>query len=164
MSLLLAAGQPAAADVPTLPESGPIVIRIDEAVELALTYNFALRQARLDAEDVSAQISQSNARARPQLDGTARYTRNITAPNPFAGTGAGGAFNTFDSLGWLAYNEQQRTLPNGGQPLSLQQFLQRQNDALSNAGIVVDPDANPFLVENQFNFSLAAKQVLLDGA
>ncbi|MEO1337428.1 MAG: TolC family protein, partial [Myxococcota bacterium] len=125
---------------------------------------FALRQARLDAEDVNAQLSQSWSRVWPRVDGTARYTRNLTAPNPFAGTGAGGAFNTFDSLGWLVYNEQQRTLPDGGQPLSLQQFLQRQNDALANAGIITDPDANPFLVENQVNLSLAVKQVLYDGA
>ncbi|MEM7675114.1 MAG: TolC family protein [Myxococcota bacterium] len=161
--LLMAAGQPASADEPELPASGPIVLQIEEAVELALTYSFALRQARLDAEDIDAQVSQSWSDVWPRVDGTASYTRNLTAPNPFAGTGAGGAFNTFDSLGWLVYNEQQRTIPDG-QPLSLQDYIQRQNDALANAGIITDPDANPFLVENQVNLSLVVRQVLYDGA
>ena len=101
----------------------------------------------------------------PQIDGTASYTRNLEVPNPFAGSGAGGFFSGFDAIGWLAFNEDQRQdddpTTNG---ISFAEYQQRTNDGLAAAGVVIDPDANPFLVENQINLGLTVRQVLYDGA
>ena len=158
------AGQLAFAE-PTKPQDGPIVVHLEEAVELALMNNFALRRARIADKDAQAQVSQEWARVWPSVDGTATYTRNITAPNPFAGSGAGGVFSGFDAIGWLAFNEDQRQ---DGDPetngISFGEFQQRSAAGLANAGVVVDPDANPFLVENQINLGLVVRQVLYDGA
>ena len=155
------AGQPAFAE-PKLPESGPVIVRLNEAVELALVRNYALRRARLDNETIRETIRQDWSPVWPQVDGTATYTRNLEVPNPFAGTGVGNAFGAFDATGWLAFNQQQRL--DGEDEITLEEYIRRTNDGLANAGVVIDPDANPFLVENQFNLSLVIRQTLYDGA
>ncbi len=160
--LVLTAGYPASAAPPKLPDSGPIVLRLEEAVEIAMVYSYSLREARLEADDIREQVRQAWSPVWPQIDGSASYTRNITAPNPFAGSGAGNAFGAFDPVGWLAFNEQARL--DGNDTISLMEFQDRSEQALANAGVIVDPDANPFLVENQFNFNLTVRQVLYDGA
>ncbi len=158
----LIAGQPAYADEPAIPTSGAITVRLEEAVELALIYNYALRRARIEDKTIRETIRRDWSPVWPQLDGTAQYTRNITAPNPFAGSGAGNAFGALDAIGWLAFNEDARQ--NGDEPISFGEFVERTNTGLANAGVVIDPDANPFLVENQFNFTLTIRQTLYDGA
>ncbi len=164
------AGQPAGADEPdsssaNVSPTDRVSVRLEEAIELALLNNYALRKARLDQEDAEAQVSQEWARVWPSIDGAASYDRNLAAPNPFAGTGAGGAFNAFNGIGWLAFNEEARTDDNPNtEPLSFIDWSNRTNQALENAGVIIDPDANAFLVENQFSVSLAVRQVLYDGA
>ena len=159
--LASSAGQTAFA-APVLPDTGTIAISLTEAVDLALVYSYAIRQARLDRKDVEEQVRQSWSPVWPRVDGTANYNRNISAANPFAGSSAGGTFDALGAVGWLAFNEQERL--EGRTPISLDDYIQRSNDALINAGVSFDPDANPFLVENQVQLGLVIKQVLYDGA
>ena len=156
------AGQPVEDDKASMPAPGTVTISLEEAVQLALIHNYALRQARLDEQDILHEVSQSWAPLWPSIDGTASYTRNIFAPNPFAGTAAGAAFGGPSAAGWVEFNALRQNA--GGTTLSFEEYNQALFAAQRAQGVLPDPDANPFLVENQIQLSLVIRQVLYDGA
>ncbi|MFV1979587.1 MAG: TolC family protein, partial [Rhodothermia bacterium] len=86
----------------------PVSLTIDDAVQIALTRSYVLRQNDLDLQDADWQVKEVYGSAYPQLSLNSNYRRNIVTPNPFAGSDAGGFFASLTSIDWLAYNETQR--------------------------------------------------------
>ncbi|MEL7363347.1 MAG: TolC family protein, partial [Bacteroidota bacterium] len=128
-----------------------VSISLDEAMQIATQRNYALLTAALDVENADAQVSEAWGQLFPQVDASAGYTRNLKQANPFAGSSAGNIFSGLGAIDWLAFNEDARTDDNPNtDPIPFSDFLSRQQDGLDAAGIVVDDDANPFGVDNQF--------------
>ncbi len=144
-----------------------ITITIDEALQIALVNNYMIRRGLLDIENAEAQIREAWGSVYPQLNASGNYTRNLQTPNPFAGSDAGGLFQTLGALEWLAYNEAARTDgdPNTA-PIPLDEFIDRQQSGYEEAGISPPglDGGNPFAVENQFQFGLSLNQTLYNGA
>lgn len=140
--------------------SDPLTLTVDEALEIALLNNYALRQARLDVEEADAQIGEAWGQVLPSLNASSQYTRNLQEPNPFAGSDAGGLFQSFGLIDWLAYNEQARTgrTPDT-EPIPLDEFQRLRQEGLGEAGIATD-QGNPFAVPNQFQGGLTLSQTL----
>jgi outer membrane protein TolC len=154
---MAAHGQP----TPAQSAAASPTLTLPEALELALVRNYGLALAQLDIDGAHTQIEQAWGSVYPRVDLSLRYTRTLRAPNPFAGSAAGGLFDGFDAIGWLAYNESARTA--GGQPISLADYQQRNADGLDAAGIEPAAD-NPFLVENAVNAGINVTQTLYNGA
>lgn len=74
-------------------------------------------------------------------------------------------FSSLTFVDWLAYNETQRLDddPLTG-PLTLEDFRMMQAQGIDDAGITLDPSANPFQIDNQWNNVLTIDQVIYDGA
>lgn len=141
----------------------PLALTLDEALQIALVHNYALRSARLDVATADAQVKEGWGLLYPQVDFNSGYTRNVVSANPFAGSQAGGLFQTLGFLDWLAYNEEARTDDDGTtSPLSLDDFFDRQQQGLDEAGIVQDAGSNPFAVPNQFQNGLTISQTVFD--
>lgn len=144
-----------------------ITITIDEAIQIALINNYMLRKGILDIEIAEAQIREAWGSVYPQVSTAGGYTRNLQTPNPFAGSDAGGLFETFGAIEWLAYNENARTDgdPNTN-PIPIDEFFDRQRQGFEDAGLGVPGfgNGNPFAVENQFEFGLSISQTLYNGA
>jgi outer membrane protein TolC len=142
-----------------------ITITLDEAIEIALINNYMLRKGLLDIETADQQIREAWGSVYPQVNASGSYTRNVISPNPFAGSDAGGLFELFGSIEWLAYNENARTDDDPDtEPISFDEFLERQSDGLEEAGITIDADDNPFAVDNQFQVGVSVSQTLYNGA
>jgi len=144
-----------------------ITITVEEAIQIALVNNHMLRRGLLDIEYADSQIREAWGSVYPQVNSSGEYTRNIMTPNPFAGSDAGGLFETFGALEWLAFNEGART--DGDEttePISFDQFLERQREGYREAGLTPPgmDGTNPFAVENQFNFGVSVSQTLYNGA
>jgi len=69
--------------------SDPITITLAEAVDVALTQSYALKNSRLDVENAEARIREAWGSVLPSVDASASYTRNVRSANPFAGSDAG---------------------------------------------------------------------------
>ncbi len=141
---------------------GGVSLSLTEALELALTRNYAVQLARLDEQDAVARIDEAWGSVYPRVDLSARYVRNVRVANPFAGSDAGSFFGGLDAIGWLAYNESAREA--GGQTLSLAEYQRRIAEGQSAAGLSTSTSDNPFLVENQVTATLAVTQTLYNGA
>jgi outer membrane protein TolC len=142
-----------------------ITISLDEAIEIALINNYMLRRGLLDIEAADQQIREAWGSVYPQVNASGSYTRNVISPNPFAGSDAGGLFELFGSIEWLAYNENARTDDDPStEPISLEDFMERQREGLEEAGISPVSDDNPFAVDNQFQVGIAVTQALYNGA
>jgi len=160
--LALMAGYPA----PTRAQDSDteIALTLDEALQVALIQNLALQNARLDVENGTAQIREGWAELFPQLDVNASYTRNIRQANPFAGSQAGGLFQSLGFLDWLAYNEQARTDSDAGTaPISAEEFFFRQAQGLQAAGVTFESSDNPFAVPSVYVAGLSISQKIIDG-
>ncbi len=144
-----------------------ITITIDEAIQIALINNYMIRKGILDIETAEAQIREAWGSVYPQVNTSGGYTRNLQTPNPFAGSDAGGLFETFGAIEWLAYNESARTDddPNTN-PIPIDEFFDRQRQGFEDAGLGAPGfgSGNPFAVENQFEFGLSITQTLYNGA
>ncbi len=144
-----------------------ISITIEEAVQLALVNNHLLRKGVLDIEQANAQIREAYAAVYPQVGVSASYTRNIRTPNPFAGSDAGGFFQAFGAIEWLAFNERARTDGDPTtSPIDFDEFLERQRQGYEDAGLTPPgfDDDNPFGVENQANVGVGITQAIYNGA
>ena len=144
-----------------------IAITVDEAIQIALINNHMLRNGLLDIEFAESQIREAWGTVYPQINSSGEYTRNVRTPNPFAGSDAGGLFDTFGAIEWLAFNEGART--DGveeTEPIPFDDFLSRQAEGYREAGLTPPgmDDTNPFAVENQFNFGVSVSQTLYNGA
>ena len=158
------AASPVQAQEAPEPQPELITLTLREAIEIALDRNYQLRNRRLDIDEAEWLVREGYGGAMPHLTASSRYQRNVASPNPFAGSDAGGFFETLSYLDWLAYNEDARTDEDPGtDPLSLDDFRDRQEEGLDEAGIVRSASDNPFAVDNQFSNSLSLTQTLYDG-
>ncbi len=172
MSMLMAlsvATQPAAAQVqPALaePSAEPLTLTLDEAIQIALVNNYAIRNNRLDVDNAQAQIREAWSDALPQIDASSGYTRNIKTANPFAGSQAGSFFSSFGFIDWLSFNEEARTDDDPVTiPIPFDEYLDRQSTGLEEAGVVLGGGSdNPFAVENQFQNGINITQMLFSGS
>lgn len=144
-----------------------IKITVEEAIQIALVNNHMLRRGLLDIEYADSQIREAWGSVYPQVNTSGEYTRNIRTPNPFAGSDAGGLFETFGAIEWLAFNESARTDGDPAtEPIPFDEFLDRQREGYREAGLTPPgmDGTNPFAVENQFNFGVSVSQTLYNGA
>lgn len=143
-----------------------ISLTLDEALQIAMVNNYLLRKGLLDLEFADAQIREAWGSVYPQVNVGSTYTRNIKSPNPFAGSDAGGIFQAFGALDWLAYNERARTDSDPDtEPITFDEFLDRQEQGYRDAGLSMpDLDDNPFAIENQFELGVTLTQAVYNGA
>ncbi len=151
---------------PALAETeGPLSLSLEEAIQIALERNYAVRTAALDVAGAEAQVREAWGQVLPSADVTSSYTRNVVEANPFAGSSAGGLFGALGAVDWLAFNEDARTDGDPAtEPISLEDFRIRQARGFEEAGIVVDEGGNPFGVPNQFQNVLSVSQTLYNGS
>ncbi|MEX0660680.1 MAG: TolC family protein [Balneolaceae bacterium] len=143
-----------------------ITITVEEAVQIALVNNYMLRKGILDIETADQQIREAWGAVYPQVNASGTYTRNVVSPNPFAGSDAGGLFESFGAIDWLAFNEGARTDGDAGtDPISFDEYMERQQQGYEDSGITPPGGQdNPFSVENQFEFGASVTQALYNGA
>ncbi len=150
---------------PTAAQSGPqpVGLTLDEAIEIALIRNYMVRTVRLDVDEASALVKEGWGQVFPQVSFNTSYTRNLKTANPFAGSQAGGLFQSLGFLDWLAFNERARTDDDGTtNPISLEEFFERQQAGLDAAGIVISDSDNPFAIPNQFRSGFSVTQKIFD--
>ncbi len=152
-----AAGQP----VP----SRPVSLTLDEAIEVAIVSNHALRSLRLDIDDGRSKIREGWGELLPQVELQSTYTRNVESVNPFSGSSAGGLFESLGFLDWLAYNEEARTDEDvSTRPISVAEYYLRRQAGLDAAGVPpANPDENPFRIPSTYRTGLTVTQKLFDG-
>jgi len=149
------------------PVADEITITIDEAIQIALINNYMIRKGILNIEFAEAQIREAWGSVYPQVNASGSYTRNIQTPNPFAGSDAGGIFQSLGAIDWLAYNESARTDGDPStNPIPIDEFFERQEEGYRRAGLPIPgmDGTNPFAVENQFQFGLSVTQTIYSGA
>ncbi|MDX1531753.1 MAG: TolC family protein, partial [Rhodothermales bacterium] len=142
-----------------------IPLTLDDALEIALARNYAVRTAALDVANADAQVREAWGQLFPQVDASASYTRNVVSANPFAGSSAGGLFGSLAAIDWLAFNERARTDEDPGtDPITLAEFQQRQAAGFAEAGVELGGGDNPFSVPNQFLGQVEISQTLYNGS
>ncbi len=144
----------------------PLTLTLDEAIQIALVNNYAIRNNRLDVDNAQAQIREAWSDVMPQVDVSSSYTRNIKTANPFAGSQAGSFFSSFGFIDWLSFNEEARTDDDPVTiPIPFDEFQDRQSTGLEEAGVVLGGGSdNPFAVENQFQNGINITQMLFSGS
>lgn len=143
----------------------PVTLTLDEAIEVALVRNYALRGNRLDVENAQAQIREAWGQIYPQLSASSSYTRNVLSANPFAGSDIAGLFGGGPSGAWTAFNEQARQDDDPEtSPITFDEFVRRQEQGREEAGVQLGTGGNPFAVDNQFQSGLSVSQTLYDGS
>ncbi len=148
-------------------EQDEISITVEEAVQIALVNNYMIKKGLLNLDIASLQIREAWGSVYPQVNASGNYTRNIRTPNPFAGSDAGGLFETLGAIEWLAFNEQARTDGDPDtSPIPLDEFIDRQRQGYRDAGLTPPgmDGTNPFAVENQFDFGVSITQAIYNGA
>jgi outer membrane protein TolC len=151
-----AQAQPAATDVPAS-------ITLDEAIQIALVRNYMIRDARLDVANARSLVREGWGQIFPQVSFNSSYTRNIKSANPFAGSDAGGFFESLGFLDWLAFNERARTDSDpSSAPISVEEFFVRRAAGLDAAGIQISDSDNPFAIPNQFRTGVSVTQKVFD--
>ena len=143
----------------------PAMLSLDEAVQIALVNNYTLRSTRLDAEEADLQVREAWGEVFPSVTLNSNYTRNVRSPNPFAGSEAGGLFQSLGFLDWLSFNERARTDGDPTtEPLSFPEFEELQRQGQREAGIAPDESGNPFAVPNQIEAGVTISQVLFSSS
>ncbi len=143
----------------------PLTLTLDEALQIALVRNYAVRLERLNVEQASAQVREAWGDAWPLIDLTSNYTRNLKSANPFAGSEAGGLFSSFGFIDWLSFNERARTDDDAATgPIDFDDFLDRQEGGLEAIGATFGGDANPFAVPNEFLSSVSVTQKIFSAS
>lgn len=143
----------------------PIVLTVDEAIQIALVRNYTIRNNRLNVDNASAQVREAWGSVYPQVDLNSSYQRNFKTANPFAGSTAGGFFSTLIFNPWLTFNEDARTDGNPDTaPISFEEYQRRVTEGQQEAGIITSNDGNPFGVENQFQNGVTISQTLYNGS
>ena len=144
-----------------LPTSGaaPVVLTLDQAIEIALQRAYAIRLAGLDVETARSQVREAYGSLYPRVDAASGYTRNVVQANPFAGSSAGGIFGGLSAIGWLQYNELARTDDDATtQPISLAEYNRRVGEGQSAVGYNPANGSNPFGTDNTITNTLSLSQ------
>ena len=143
-----------------------ITLTLEEAIQIALVNNYAMRERRLDLDLANAQIRQSWSEVMPSINLESSYTRNIQSANPFAGSEAGGLFGSFGFIDWLAFNERARVDDDGTtHPITFDEFVDRQEEGLDKIGVVFGGGSdNPFAVPNEFQNGITINQTVFSGS
>lgn len=150
---------------PAATETQPqvLTLSLEDAIQIARVQNYALRNLQLNVENAAAQVKEAWGTVMPQVNLNTSYTRNIVSANPFAGSSAGGLFQSLGFLDWLSYNERVRMDDDANtQPMDYLDFLERQQQGMEEAGIVLNQSDNPFAVDNQFSASISVEQTLFN--
>lgn len=143
----------------------PLSLTLEEAIQIALEHNYLIRTAELDVATANAQISEAYGALFPRVDLSSSYTRNVVSPNPFAGSDAGSLFGGLGSIDWLAFNEGARVDGDPStEPITLQEFIDRQQAGLTAAGIEQSSSDNPFNVPNSFQNTVSVSQTIYNGS
>lgn len=138
-------------------------LTLDDAIQLALVKSYLLRDQRLSVDEARSQVREGWGQLVPQIDASAGYTRNLKSADPFAGSEAGGLFSTLGFLNWLSYNEQARTDDDASSdPITLEEFLRRQQAGLDAINYSSDGGSNLFSVANQANATITVTQKVFD--
>ena len=157
--VVLAAGanaQPAAS-------GGPVSLSVEEAVEIALVRNYALRRALLEAESADARADGARAAFLPSVTSQSSYTRNVATPSPFAGTSADDVFAGMGATDFLLFNERARTDDDPATvPISFQEFQRRQAAGIREAGGNPGGGGPSFNVPNQVRAGVSVEQAIYD--
>ncbi len=162
LALLLATAPHAKAQIQPA-STTPLTLTLDEAIQIALVQNYAVRSARLNVDNANAQIREAWGQIMPQVSANSSYTRNVRQANPFSGSSAGNLFGSLGFIDWLAFNEQARTDSDPTtNAIAFGDFLARQQQGLDDAGIVIDASDNPFAVPNQFQNTISITQKVFD--
>ena len=149
----------------TASEAAPITLTLDRAVRIALGESFELKRTRLDVRNADAQVREAWGQVMPQVDASAGYTRNVVTANPFAGSDVTGLFAGGGATDWVAFNERARTDDDPTtNPITFQEFQERQQDAREAAGISLGGGGNPFGVDNEFRSGITITQTLFNGS
>ncbi len=146
-------------------EGEAVVLTLEEALQIALVNNYAIRTTRLDLSNADAQVREAWGQVLPQVNVQSSYTRNLKSANPFAGSEAGGLFASFGYIDWLSYNEEARTDqdPTTG-PISFEEFNERRREGLEEVGATFGGSDNPFSVPNEFMNGITLEQTLFSGS
>lgn len=146
-------------------EADPLVLTLEEAIQVALVRNHSLQVARTDVDEANSQVREAWGQIMPQVSANSDYTRNLRTPNPFAGSEAGGLFQSLGFMDWLSYNEQARTDedPNTA-PIPFEEFEQRRMQGMQEAGATLGQADNPFAVPNQVNAGITVSQTLYNAS
>ncbi len=143
----------------------PIRLSLEEAVEVALVQNYALRSQRLDVDFASAQVREAYSAVLPSVTLNSSYTRTVKAANPFAGSDAGGLFGSLGFVDWLSYNERARTDQSAStNPISFLAYQDSVAAGFQRAGLSRDQNDNPFFVPNRFDNTIEISQALFNGS
>ena len=139
----------------------PLTLTLDEALQIALVHNYAMRFERLNVEQASAQVREAWGEVWPLIDVTSSYTRNLKSANPFAGSEAGGLFGSLGFVDWLSFNERARTdTDTETAPIDFDDYTDRLESGLDAIGASFGGDANPFAVPNEFLNSISLSQTI----
>ena len=145
-------------------DTGSFVLTLDRAVQVALQNNFDLEGAELDVQNARAQVREVRGQVLPQVNFTGSYTRNVVQANPFAGSDIGSIFGGGSQADWVAFNEQRRQDGDPTtEPITFDQFEQRQVDSLAASGVSLSSGSNPFGVDNEFLGAVEVTQTLYNG-
>ncbi|PEN10388.1 transporter [Longibacter salinarum] len=138
-------------------------LTLRDAVRIALKENYDLRDAELDVQDARAQVKEARGSVFPRVDVNGSYTRNVVQANPFAGSDVSSIFGGGAQSDWVAFNERRRTDGDPStEPITIDEFRERQQEAREAAGVNFADSSNPFGVDNEFLGSVQLTQTLYD--
>ncbi len=136
-------------------------LSLQEAVRIAIDENYSLQEARLDVRNADAQVLGAWGRIYPQINATGSYTRNIKTANPFAGSDVTGLFAGGGAPEWVTFNERARLDDDPTtEPITFDEFQERQRQGQREAGITPGGGGNPFGVANEFLGGVTLRQTL----
>lgn len=136
----------------------PRELTLEAAVRTALRTNHDLQLAEFDVQEADERVREAWGNLYPALDLTGSYTRNVLTANPFAGSDAANLIGGGSETDWLAFNERRRL--EGGDPISFEEFRQRQQRSIEEAGVSFGGGDNPFSVDNEFRGGLQLTQTI----
>jgi outer membrane protein TolC len=138
-------------------------LTLQDAIRIALRENYDLQSAELDVQTARAQVREARGSIYPRVDVSGSYTRNIVQANPFAGSDLGAILGGGSQADWVAFNEQARQDNDPTtEPITLEEFRQRQLEAQQEAGVSFGSSGNPFGIDNEFLGSVQVTQALYD--
>lgn len=138
-------------------------LTLQDAIRIALRENYDLRGAELDVQTASAQVREARGAVFPRVDVSGSYTRNVVQANPFAGSDVSSFLGGGSQGDWVAFNERARQDSDPAtEPITFDEFQQRQFEAQQQAGVNFGSTSNPFGVDNEFLGSVRVTQALYD--